>query len=196
MGRVLIHEGIIKEGLKAWRKTLKNTPKASKFKIAKEIAEWARCYELLDEAIVFYEEALQDDAIVYGKTCELADALRGYAEVLEQRGVMGKTEEPWKQAMLLMRSMDDDDGLALLYYSWGLTKQGDEAEKLFKKAIELWKPEQRVYDETLSKMYYNLCRAQTSQGKHEEAKNSARKAVKLFPTEFPPEMIEGIKAYL
>ena len=77
-----------------------------------------------------------------------------------------------------------------------MSKQDYEAECLLKKAIELWEPEHYVYDETLSKMYYYLCCAQAMQGKSEDARHSARKAVSLYPIEFPINLVEDIEAYL
>ena len=196
MGRALVKEGKLDDGLEIWRKAISNVPNANKFEVAKEIAEWARTYDLIYDAMGFYEEVLQAETMVYGKTCEIAEALQCYADVLELCGLKGKSEEPWKQAILLMRSMSDNDGIALLYFSWGASKQDYEAECLLKKAIELWEPEHYVYDETLSKMYYYLCCAQAMQGKSEDARHSARKAVSLYPIEFPINLVEDIEAYL
>lgn len=196
MGRAFIKEGELDDGLNIWRTTISNVPNANKFKVAKEIAEWARTYDLIYDAMGFYEEALQAETMVYGKTYEIAEALQGYADVLELCGLKGKSEEPWKQAILLMRSMGDNDGIALLYFSWGASKQNYEAECLLKKAIEFWEPEHYAYDETLSKMYYYLCCAQAMQGKSEDARHSAKKAVSLYPSEFPINLIEDIEAYL
>lgn len=196
MGRALVKEGKLDDGLEIWRKAISNAPNANKFEVAKEIAEWARTYDLIYDAMGFYEEALQAETMIYGKTCEIAEALQCYADVLELCGLKGKSEEPWKQAILLMRSMDDNDGIALLYFSWGASKQDYEAECLLKKAIESWEPEHYVYDESLSKMYYYLCCAQAMQGKSEDARHSARKAVSLYPTEFPINLVEDIEAYL
>ena len=196
MGRALIKEGRLDDGLEIWKQTISSVPNANKFEVAKEIAEWARTYDLIYDAMGFYEEALRAETMVYGKTCEIAEALQCYADVLELCGLKGKSEEPWKQAILLMRSMGDNDGIALLYFSWGASKQDYEAECLLKKAIDLWEPEHYVYDETLSKMYYYLCCAQAMQGKSEDARHSARKAVSLYPIEFPINLVEDIEAYL
>lgn len=196
MGRALVKEGKLDDGLEIWRKAISNVPNANKFEVAKEIAEWARTYDLIYDAMGFYEEALRAETMVYGKTCEIAEALQCYADVLELCGLKGKSEEPWKQAILLMRSMGDNDGIALLYFSWGASKQDYEAECLLKKAIDLWEPEHYVYDETLSKMYYYLCCAQAMQSKSEDARHSARKAVSLYPIEFPINLVEDIEAYL
>lgn len=95
-----------------------------------------------------------------------------------------------------MLSLGDNDGIALLYLSLGAIKQDHEAVKLLDKAIQQWKPEDYVFDESLSKMYYLLCCAQAMQGKVEEARYSAAKAVKLYPADFPENLIEDIKAYL
>lgn len=196
LGRTLIKKGELDDGLNVWRYAVAKTSNAHKFKIAKAIAEWAHCYSLNDEAMNFYEEALQTDTMVYGKTCDIAEALQCYADVLESCGSKGKSDELWKEAILLMRSMGDNDGIARLYYSWGKVKQGYEAECLLKKAIELWEPEPDIYDELLSKMYYNLCCAQAMQGKIEEARYSAHKAIELYPTEFPLNSLRCIEAYL
>ena len=194
MGRTLIKGGKLNDGIELWRDTINSTPNANKFEIAKEIAEWARAYDLIYESMQFYEDALQADTMVYAKTYDIAEALQCYAAVLDICGLKGKSSEPWKQALLLMRSLGDNDGIALLYFSWGAQKQDYEAESLFEKAIHYWEPERYVYDETASKIFYYLCCAQAMQGKSEEARNSAKKCIQLYPTEFP--FLEDIEAYL
>lgn len=194
MGRTLIKDGKLNDGIELWRDTINSTPNANKFEIAKEIAEWARAYDLIYESMQFYEDALQADTMVYAKTYDIAEALQCYAAVLDICGLKGKSSEPWKQALLLMRSLGDNDGIALLYFSWGAQKQDYEAESLFEKAIHYWEPERYVYDETASKIFYYLCCAQAMQGKSEEARNSAKKCIQLYPTEFP--FLEDIEAYL
>ena len=196
LGRTLIKEGKLDEGLKVWKDIIDKVPNAHKFEITKEIAEWARSYDLIYDAMTFYEDAFQADTMVYGKTCDIAEALQCYADVLELCGLKGKSDEPWKQALMLMQSMGDKDGISLLYFSWGAAKQDYEAEHLLNKAIDNWKPEQYAFDETLSKMYYFLCCSQAMQGKSEEARVSAQKAVRLFPVDFPINLLEDIEAYL
>lgn len=196
LGRVLIKEGKQEEGLDMWRKAIRNAPQTGRFEVAKEIAEWARNYDLIYDAMAFYEDALEADTMVYAKTCDIAEALQCYADVLELCGLKGKSDEPWKQALMLMQSLGDNDGISLLYFSWGAAKQDQEAEELLNKAIGRWNPENYVFDETLSKMYYLLCCVQAMQGKVEEARISAAKAVKLYPADFPESMLENIKLYL
>lgn len=196
LGRTLIKEGKLDDGLNVWKDIINKVPNAHKFEITKEIAEWARSYDLIYDAMTFYEEAFQADTMVYGKTCDIAEALQCYADVLELCGLKGKSDEPWKQALMLMQSMGDKDGISLLYFSWGAAKQDYEAEHLLNKAINNWEPEQYAFDETLSKMYYFLCCSQAMQGKSEEARVSAQKAVRLYPVDFPINLLEDIEAYL
>ncbi len=196
LGRTLIKEGKLDDGLNVWKDIINKVPNAYKFEITKEIAEWARSYDLIYDAMTFYEEAFQADTMVYGKTCDIAEALQCYADVLELCGLKGKSDEPWKQALMLMQSMGDKDGISLLYFSWGAAKQDYEAEVLLNKAIDNWEPEQYAFDETLSKMYYFLCCSQAMQGKTEDARFSAHKAVELFPTDFPLHLLEDIEGYL
>ena len=195
LGRTLIKEGNPDDGLKVWKDIIYEVPNSHKFEITKEIAEWAQRYDLIYDAMAFYEDALQADTMVYGKTCEIAEALQCYADVLELCGLKDKSDQPWKKALILMQSMGDKDGISLLYFSWGAAKQDYEAEILLKKAIELWEPEHYVYDETLSCMYYYLCCAQAKQGKSEEARISAQKAVRLYPVDFPINLLEDIESY-
>lgn len=195
MGRTLIKEGKLNDGIELWRDTINSVPNANKFEIAKEIAEWARAYDLIYESMQFYEDALQADTMVYAKTYDIAEALQCYAAVLDTCGLK-KSSEPWKQALLLMRSLGDNDGIALLYFSWGTSKQDAEAEILLEKAIAYWEPEHNVYDETASKMYYYLACAQAMQGKNDEARKSAKMCIQLYPTEFPINLLEDIEAYL
>ena len=196
LGRTLIKEGKLDDGLKVWKDIINEVPNAHKFEITKEIAEWARSYDLIYDVMVFYEDAFQADTMVYGKTCDIAETLQCYADVLELCGLKGKSDEPWKQALMLMQSMGDKDGISLLYFSWGAAKQDYEAEVLLNKAIDNWEPEQYAFDETLSKMYYFLCCSQAMQGKSEEARISAQKAVRLYPVDFPINLLEDIEAYL
>ena len=196
LGRTLIKEGKLDDGLKVWKDIIYEVPNAHKFEITKEIAEWARSYDLIYDAMTFYEDAFLADTMVYGKTCDIAEALQCYADVLELCGLKGKSDEPWKQALMLMQSMGDKDGISLLYFSWGAAKQDYEAELLLNKAINNWEPEQYAFDETLSKMYYFLCCSQAMQGKSEEARISAQKAVRLYPVDFPINLLEDIEAYL
>ena len=196
LGRTLIKEGKLDDGLNVWKDIINKVPNAYKFEITKEIAEWARSYDLIYDAMTFYEKTFQADTMVYGKTCDIAEALQCYADVLELCGLKGKSDEPWKQALMLMQSMGDKDGISLLYFSWGAAKQDYEAEHLLNKAIDNWKPEQYAFDETLSKMYYFLCCSQAMQGKSEEARISAQKAVRLYPVDFPINLLEDIEAYL
>lgn len=196
LGRTLIKEGKLDDGLEVWKDTINKVDKTHKFKFTKEIAEWARTYNLLYDSMDFYEEALQADTMVYGKTCDIAEVLQSYADVLELCGLKGKSDAPWRQALMLVQSLGDKDGVSLLYFSWGLAKQDYEAECLLKKAIQNWEPEHYIFDETLSKMFYFLCCAQAMQGKTEDARFSAHKAVDLFPTDFPLHLLEDIEDYL
>ena len=185
MGRALIKDGSLSEGLKLWGKLFHDAPLSHKFEIAKEITTWAKNCDLSYEAIKFYEEALQADAMVYGKACDIAEMLRNYANVLEQCGLREKSEEPWEQAIMVMNSLDDKDGIAQIYLSWGISKEGKEAEKLLRKAIQYWKPEPFVFDETLSIMYYYLYHAQVGLNNLSKAAYSAREAIRLCPSEYP-----------
>ena len=195
LGRTLIKEGKLDDGLNVWKDVISEVPKAHKFEITKEIAEWARSYDLFYDAIDFYKQALQPTVSVYGKTYEIAEALQCYADVLVICGLKGD-DDLWREALFFLNSIGDKDGIALLYLSWGITKQDHEAEVLLNKAIDNWEPEQYAYDETLSKMYYFLCCTQAMQGKTEDARFSAHKAVELFPTDFPLHLLEDIEGYL
>lgn len=196
LGRVLIKEDEQEEGLNVWRNAICNAPKAGKFEVASEIAEWARYYGLIYNAMTFFEAALEPYTMVYAKPSDIAVALQGYADVLEFCGLKGKSDEPWRDALMFMQSLGDTDGIALLYYYWGAAKGDREQEELLTKAIKNWKPEDYVFDETLSKMYYLLCCAQAMQGKEGEARCSASKAIQLYPTDFPEDLLEDIKEYL
>lgn len=193
LGQAYIRDGYIEEGTNIWEETLSNAPEANKFEIALDIAESARRYELISDATYFYDQALQADTMIYGKTCDIAKALQGYAKMLGLLGLNEITDETWKQALMLMRSTGDKDGVALLYYSWGVNKIGHESEVLLKKAIEKWEPEPYGYDETLSRIYYSLSHAQELQEKDEEARESLRNAIRLYPVEFPKLLMEGIE---
>ncbi len=185
-GRLFIKDGAVDEGLDWWKSIFQNAPMAHKFELANEITAWASECGLASEVVEFYEEALQPDIMAYGKTSEIAEMLRNYAHTLVQSGSEKRPDEPWKQAIMMMNSLGDTDGIALAYYAWGTSKKGEEAEELFRKAIQYWKPERYVFDETLSKMYYQLYLAQVEQSKLAQAASSARKVISLNPGEFPP----------
>ena len=195
LGRTLLEEGKVDEGVNVWRKILSKVTNAKKFEMAKDIAEWAQSYGLTYESIEFYEEALQPEAMVYGRTCDIANALQRYAEGLELCG-MKENDELWRQALMLMQSLGDKDDISLLYFSWGLTKQDYEAECFLKKAIELWEPEHDVFDETLSYMNFHLALSLGMQGKTDETRVAANESVRLFPAEYPVHLYEEIEAYL
>jgi len=191
MGRILILEGKQEEGVELWQSILVKTPKRNRFELCKQMAEWANYYNLNFKAKEFYEEALLFDIMVYAKSSDIAEALQNYAKVLNYCGFNG-SEENWEQAALFMESVDDKDGLALLYLSWGIAQQDSEAEHLIKKAISYWQPESGIFDETLSNMYHHLACAQAMQGKHDEALCSAQEAIRLYPTEYPPYLKEDM----
>lgn len=195
-GRCLVAEGKNEEGMRLWKDTIYSAPNEHRFQLAKLAAEWARHYGLTHEAISLYEDVLEAESMVYAQTCHIAVALQDYADALDYCGLKGKSDEPWKQALMLMQSMGDKDGISLLYFSWGVAKQDYEAEVLLNKAIDYWEPEQFAFDETLSKMYYFSCCSQAMQGKSEEARISAQKAVRLYPVNFPINLLEDIEAYL
>ena len=198
LGRTLIIEGNIDEGIQVWRETINNSPNTCKFTISKEIAEWALNLNMNFEAKVFYEEALAFDIMVYEKNIyEIANALQCYANVLSYCGFFEGSEDTFKQAELFFKSMDEQaDGLALLYLSWATTKQDSEAEILIKKAITYWKPENATFDESLSKMWHQLACVQSMQGKHAEASFSARQAIKYYPSEYPNSLLEDMGPFL
>lgn len=196
LGRCFMSEGRQDEGLKIWEETIRSASNKYKFEIAKEAAEWASEYNLTYEAKNLYEEALEPEAMVYARTCELAVALQDYADSLERCGLKDRSDEHWKQAEMLLVSSGDRDSVAILHFFWGIAKQDQEAETHLLKAIESWLPEPYSYDEMLSRIFYFLCQAQAMQGKHEAARDSARKAVDYFPTEFPSDWFEDIKEYL
>lgn len=185
MGRVHIKDGNLSEGLKLWEDLLRNAPQSHKFEIAKEITDWAKECDLSYEVIWFYEEALQADVMTYGKAYDIAEMLRSYADILELIGLGDKSEEPWEQAIMVMNSLGDMDGIAQVYLSWGISKEGKDAERLLRKAIRCWKPEPFVFDETLSRMYYYLYHVQVSQDNLSKAACSAREAIRLYPGEYP-----------
>lgn len=195
MGHILVIEGNEEEALQLWRNVIDKTPEAKKFEITKAIAEYAACNDLMDEAVKFYEEALQPETMVHGKTCDIAVVLKNYAAALELYDMEKKSEDMWTQAIMYMQSLDDKDGVALLYFSWSLLKQDHEEEELLKKAIQNWEREPYIHDETLSKMYYALCCAQRAQGKIDEARASAQKALDLFLGSMPPESLENLDLY-
>lgn len=194
MGRALILEGRQDEAVELWWSSLNKMPKREKFEVSKEMADWAIHFDMEYEARKLYEVALSFDIMTYAKSSDLAEVLQSYAQVLNSCGAYG-SEDFWEQSALLMQSLGDDNGLALLYFFWGVSQRGVEAESLLMKAIDYWKPEGSV-DETLSKMYYHLCCAQVTQGNIEEAMGSAREAVRLYPVNFPVDMLENIEAFL
>lgn len=194
LGRCFLVEGKIEECVDLWRKIIKESPKGKQFELCKDMGEWAHHHNFDYIAKEFYEIAIQYDIMAYGKTCDIAEVLKSYANVLDECGIQG-SDEPWEQASLLMESMKDYDGLALLYWSWSSTKQDSEAENLVKKAIANWRPDDS-YDETLSNMYYNLCLVQGMQGKTDDAKKAGEEAIRLYPTDYPDYLLEDINSYL
>ena len=192
----IIRDGKQDNGLAMLRDIVDKTPAKEKFDVIKDIAERVTNIGLFPVAMHLYEEALQADVMVYGKTCDIAGALQGYADVLDSCGMTQQSDQPWKEALMLFQSIGDDDSTALLYLSWAKTQQDHTAEVLLKKAIETWKPERDTCDETLAVIYYHLCQEQAVQGKIDEARRSAAKVVELFPTDLPPEMLEDIEDYL
>lgn len=181
MGRMLVEEGKTDEGLRMWKQTVEETDEDNKFSICKDVAEWAQYFGMLTEAINFFELALEPKFMAKGKTSEIAKCLNSYAELLDQYGIKGKIEDMWNNALMFMQSMDDDDGIALLYFQLGKDKQDNEAEILIKKAIEFWKPEKYLFDETLASMYGELSQVQKMLGKFKEANESLNKMKHYSP---------------
>lgn len=191
LGRTFIYEGKKKEGVDLWRSTIERSTCESKFEISIRIAELANNLNMIFESKGFYEEALNFEIMAYEKkNFEIAKALQGYAQVLNCCGINDGSEDSFKQAELLFRSIEDKDGLAYLYLSWASTKNAIEAESLIKKAIKNWEPEGNIFDETLSTMYHHLACAQSKQGKFDEASHSAHMSINLYPFEYPISLIE------
>lgn len=195
MGRVLATGGDKEGAVKLWREILEGAAKKDKFCIGQSISECAQEQGMAYEARDFLEIALYFDNIVYASTRDMAEALKSYAQILKYLGLQG-SEEPWEEAERLMQSIGDLDGLSTLYFTWGLFHYDDEAVRLFQKAISLWKPERGPFDEHLSNMYFSLTLALASVGRHDEARSAAKKAVKLFPDDYPPYLAEQIEEYL
>lgn len=196
LARILIKEGNTEEGIKQWKEIVNQADVSCRFEITKDIAEWASEYELYYDSIWFYETALQAENMLNAKTKDLAVALRNYADVLETCGMQDKSDEPWLQAINLMKSTNDRDGLALAYWCWGATKQDYQAEKLLAKAIKYWEQEPGIFDETLSHMYRLYASNLGMQGKTEEARVAAQKAVCLYPSDYPDYLEEEIESYI
>ena len=196
LGRIAIKEGNNEEGVKLWKEAISQADVTCKFEISTEIAEWASAYELYYDAIWFYETALQAENMLYAKTKDLAVALRNYADVLETCGMQDKSDEPWLQAINLMKATKDRDGLALAYWYWGATKQDYQAEVLLARAIKYWEQEHGIFDETLSHMYRLYASNLGMQGKTEEARIAAKKAVCLYPSDYPDYLEEEIESYI
>lgn len=192
LGQALIVEGKIDDAVQLWWGLLDKIATRNRFEICKEIADTAMKYGLNYEAKMFLEEALMFNVMVYAKTSEIAEALQCYAHILNYCGFDG-SNETWEQAMLFMKSMENTDGLALLFLFWGIAQQDGDAESLIKKAISYWRPEPGIFDETLSSMFHHLSCVQTMQGKHDEALSSAQEAIRLYPTEYPPYLMEEME---
>ena len=189
-GRIECAMGNHSEALKTFEETLNETPSSKRFEIAREVADYCKSYDLLYESIDYYEIALRPEAIIYGKNSEIAETLRLYAEVLDLCGMKGKGDALWQEALMLLQSMNDKDGEALLYFAWSKIKQDSEAEELLMKAINCWVPERTLYDEMLAKFWFYLSEVQTAQGKTEEAQISFQKAQDFYPTEHMLEEID------
>ena len=196
LGRIAIKEGNTEEGIKQWKEVISQADASCKFEISKEIAEWSSTYELYYESIGFFETALQAENMLNATTKDIAVALRNYADVLETCGMQDKSDEPWLQAINLLKATNDRDGLALAYWYWGATKQDYQAEVLLSRAIKYWKQEPGVFDETLSHMYRLYSSNLGMQGKIEEARSAAQKAISLYPSDYPDYLEEEIESYL
>ena len=196
LGRVSIKEGNTQEGLNQWKEVINKADASCIFEISKEIAEYAMVYELYDESIEYFNIALKPENILNASTKDIAVTLRTYADLLERCGMEYKSDEPWRQAIKLFKATNDRDGMALAYYYWGATKQDDQAEALLAKAIMYWKQESDVFDEILSHMYRLYSINLGMQGKIEEAKAAAQKAISLYPTDYPYYLEEEIESYI
>lgn len=194
-GRIDIKEGDTQTGIALWWDVVRQADASWRFEIAKYIAGCADELELQSEAIQFYETALQAESMIYAKTKDLAVALRSYAEILQTYGRQQKSDELFQQAIELLKATHDRDGVALAFWYWGSMKQDHEAEFLMSRAIKYWDRE-GVFDETLSHMNRGYALALGQQGKMNEARTAARRAVDLYPGCYPDYLEEEIEEYL
>lgn len=194
-GRIDIKEGDTQTGIALWWDVVRQADASWRFEIAKYIAGCADELELQSEAIQFYETALQAESMIYAKTKDLAVALRSYAEILQTYGRQQKSDELFQQAIELLKATHDRDGVALAFWYWGSMKQDHEAEFLMSRAIKYWDRE-GVFDETLSHMNMEYALALGQQGKMNEARTAARRAVDLYPGCYPDYLEEEIEEYL
>ena len=194
-GRIDIKEGDTQTGIALWWDVVRQADASWCFEIVKYIAGCADELELQSEAIQFYETALQAESMIYAKTKDLAVALRSYAEILQTYGRQQKSDELFQQAIELLKATHDRDGVALAFWYWGSMKQDHEAEFLMSRAIKYWDRE-GVFDETLSHMNREYALALGQQGKMNEARTAARRAVDLYPGCYPDYLEEEIEEYL
>lgn len=194
-GRIDIKEGDTQTGIALWWDVVRQADASWRFEIAKYIAGCADELELQSEAIQFYETALQAESMIYAKTKDLAVALRSYAEILQTYGRQQKSDELFQQAIELLKATHDRDGVALAFWYWGSMKQDHEAEFLMSRAIKYWDRE-GIFDETLSHMNREYALALGQQGKMNEARTVARRAVDLYPGCYPDYLEEEIEEYL
>lgn len=194
-GRIDIKEGDTQTGIALWWDVVRQADASWRFEIAKYIAGCADELELQSEAIQFYETALQAESMIYAKTKDLAVVLRSYAEILQTYGRQQKSDELFQQAIELLKATHDRDGVALAFWYWGSMKQDHEAEFLMSRAIKYWDRE-GVFDETLSHMNREYALALGQQGKMNEARTAARRAVDLYPGCYPDYLEEEIEEYL
>ncbi|WP_337579738.1 hypothetical protein [Prevotella pectinovora] len=194
-GRIDIKEGDTQTGIALWWDVVRQADASWRFGIAKYIAGCADELELQSEAIQFYETALQAESMIYAKTKDLAVALRSYAEILQTYGRQQKSDELFQQAIELLKATHDRDGVALAFWYWGSMKQDHEAEFLMSRAIKYWDRE-GAFDETLSHMNREYALALGQQGKMNEARTAARRAVDLYPGCYPDYLEEEIEEYL
>ena len=194
-GRIDIKEGDTQTGIALWWDVVRQADASWRFEIAKYIAGCADELELQSEAIQFYETALQAESMIYAKTKDLAVALRSYAEILQTYGRQQKSDELFQQAIELLKATHDRDGVALAFWYWGSMKQDHEAEFLMSRAIKYWDRE-GIFDETLSHMNREYALALGQQGKINEARTAARRAVDLYPGCYPDYLEEEIEEYL
>lgn len=194
-GRIDIKEGDTQTGIALWWDVVRQADASWRFEIAKYIAGCADELELQSEAIQFYETALQAESMIYAKTKDLAVALRSYAEILQTYGRLQKSDELFQQAIELLKATHDRDGVALAFWYWGSMKQDHEAEFLMSRAIKYWDRE-GIFDETLSHMNREYALALGQQGKMNEARTAARRAVDLYPGCYPDYLEEEIEEYL
>lgn len=194
-GRIDIKGGDTQTGIALWWDVVRQADASWRFEIAKYIAGCADELELQSEAIQFYETALQAESMIYAKTKDLAVALRSYAEILQTYGRQQKSDELFQQAIELLKATHDRDGVALAFWYWGSMKQDHEAEFLMSRAIKYWDRE-GIFDETLSHMNREYALALGQQGKMNEARTAARRAVDLYPGCYPDYLEEEIEEYL